>query len=384
MSLIKPFKGNYRVSQTFGNDLVINGVHVYQKFGLLAHNGLDYATPMRTPITASHEGDVIEATFDPDGYGWYPHLENTEEGTIYGHMDELVVKVGYHVKQGDLLGYSGNTGNSTGPHLHFGYYKKPRNRSNGYNGYIDPTPYLQEGDTPMTEAANTLNTYNLDDNNLESKQIVYNTWNDVANKGLYVPKADHERLMLELNSKIEALNKQLSDVKTITNDNFNFLSEVEALGFKNIDELKSVTTPYLTMFQAGFPDLKSIQDKITYYQDQLNSSSKTILQITSDLQYANKVGSDNLLAATELRGELEKLKIEYASYDKNSTVNRIARFIEMVMNVTKFKPADKKVGNLSVEDVAKTVSEIKPEQLQSALTAWDSFKSSMGISINKQ
>jgi len=53
-------------------------------------------------------------------------------------MIERLVKVNDKITAGDILGISGNTGNSTGPHLHFGVFPKPRDRGNGYAGYINP------------------------------------------------------------------------------------------------------------------------------------------------------------------------------------------------------------------------------------------------------
>ena len=142
MALRLPFDGNYQISQTFGNDLVINGVHIYKQWGLLGHNGLDYGIPTGINILAPHKGTIKEAYFDADGYGWYVKIENDVEGSVLGHMLTLLVKIGDVVNEGQVVGISDNTGNSTGPHLHWGYYRFPRDRNNGFNGYIDQTPYL--------------------------------------------------------------------------------------------------------------------------------------------------------------------------------------------------------------------------------------------------
>lgn len=84
------------------------------------HTGTDISAPMGTPVVAAFEGNVITADF-LQGYGITVVLEHEEgtQQTLYAHMSELFVEVGDEVKQGDVIGRVGSTGNSTGPHLHF-------------------------------------------------------------------------------------------------------------------------------------------------------------------------------------------------------------------------------------------------------------------------
>ena len=138
--MIKPFNGNHRLTQGFGENPAS-----YKRFGLLGHNGLDYGTPTGTDILAPHSGRILEASNDPTGYGLYIKIENTTEGSVLAHLRDFVVKVGDNVAEGQLIAHSGNTGNSTGPHLHWGVYKIPRNRQNGYAGYIDQLPLIGGG-----------------------------------------------------------------------------------------------------------------------------------------------------------------------------------------------------------------------------------------------
>ena len=83
------------------------------------HTGIDYSGKMGDPINAADGGTVIFAGTD-GGYGIIVKIshENGYE-TWYGHMSEFTVKKGQTVAKGDLIGKIGNTGNSTGPHLHF-------------------------------------------------------------------------------------------------------------------------------------------------------------------------------------------------------------------------------------------------------------------------
>ena len=137
------FEGSGYITQLFGNKLVINGVDIYGQYGLKGHNGIDYGIPNGRKLYSCINGIVKEAQIDPannytGGYGNYVKVENNECGVVYAHMMSRSVKVGDVVKAGDVLGLSDNTGNSTGPHLHFGVHPIPRNRQNGYNGYINP------------------------------------------------------------------------------------------------------------------------------------------------------------------------------------------------------------------------------------------------------
>ena len=84
------------------------------------HTGLDFACPMGTKIYASGDGVVVFADRNDSGYGIHvniDHLNGYE--TKYAHLSELAVKQGEIVKRGDIIGYAGSTGRSSGPHLHY-------------------------------------------------------------------------------------------------------------------------------------------------------------------------------------------------------------------------------------------------------------------------
>jgi murein DD-endopeptidase MepM/ murein hydrolase activator NlpD len=114
IALLWPIPNRYPVTQVFGAN-----PKAYKKFGLKGHNGIDWGVPTGTPVVASHDGTVIKAEEDNSGYGVHVRLEGTECLTIYGHFSRVTVRKGQQVKAGEIIGYSGNTGNSTGPHLHF-------------------------------------------------------------------------------------------------------------------------------------------------------------------------------------------------------------------------------------------------------------------------
>lgn len=140
-----------RLTQGFGEDFIVNGRYVYRSFGMDGHNGVDFGCPIGTPIYASHDG-ICRIKSDKTGYGKHIKLRCPwgQRETVYAHLSEFTVQNGAHINMGDIIGYSGNTGFSTGPHLHYGlrfiedngsediFTWPVRNHGNGYYGYVDP------------------------------------------------------------------------------------------------------------------------------------------------------------------------------------------------------------------------------------------------------
>lgn len=84
------------------------------------HPGIDIACSVGTPIHATNNGVVVSAGWNSGGYGNWVEMNNGNGiETIYGHMSHVVVHDGETVYKGQLLGYSGDTGFATGPHLHY-------------------------------------------------------------------------------------------------------------------------------------------------------------------------------------------------------------------------------------------------------------------------
>ena len=86
------------------------------------HEGIDISVPEGTPIRAAADGTVIlmQSEYESGGYGNYTCIDHGGGlSTCYAHQSSFATSVGAQVSQGDLIGYSGNTGHSTGPHLHF-------------------------------------------------------------------------------------------------------------------------------------------------------------------------------------------------------------------------------------------------------------------------
>ena len=125
---IEPVSG-YTISSPFGN-------RKSPTAGASSnHKGVDMACPSGTPIYATRAGTVTVASYQAGGAGYYVSINHGDGfASIYMHMTRYVVSKGQSVAQGELIGYVGSTGNSTGPHLHFGV---------SYGGtYVNPMAYL--------------------------------------------------------------------------------------------------------------------------------------------------------------------------------------------------------------------------------------------------
>ncbi len=114
-------------------------IHITQYFGNTpfarsgayngrGHNGLDLGTPLGSPVKAPADG-VVEAVGNTDAYPgclsygkWVLIKHDNGLATMYAHLSQIATKPGTKVKRGDVFAYSGSSGYSTGPHLHFGVY----------------------------------------------------------------------------------------------------------------------------------------------------------------------------------------------------------------------------------------------------------------------
>jgi murein DD-endopeptidase MepM/ murein hydrolase activator NlpD len=133
----------------------LDSVNVVQEFGAnpasyqpKGHDGIDLAAATGTPVHAAADGTVAF-----EGYGqnnsWMTEmagicilLRHSNIHTGYAHLSRTVINDGQHVTKGQLIGYSGSTGEATGPHLHFEVLPLNPDFKNGYNGRIDPHPYV--------------------------------------------------------------------------------------------------------------------------------------------------------------------------------------------------------------------------------------------------
>jgi murein DD-endopeptidase MepM/ murein hydrolase activator NlpD len=105
------------------------------------HAGLDFTAPQGTPIYATADGRVRLAGFSDGGYGNHVIISHGYGyETLYGHMVRIKARAGQHVKRGELIGYVGSTGKSTGPHLHYEVHKNGNKLDPVYFFYNDLGP----------------------------------------------------------------------------------------------------------------------------------------------------------------------------------------------------------------------------------------------------
>lgn len=124
-----------RIASGFGSR--IDPVYKTVKF----HAGLDFAAPQGTPIYATANGVVKSAGNQGTGYGNHVVI-NHGYGyeTLYGHMFKIKVRAGQQVKRGEIIGWVGSTGKSTGPHCHYEVHKNGTPIDPVYFFYNDLTP----------------------------------------------------------------------------------------------------------------------------------------------------------------------------------------------------------------------------------------------------
>ena len=95
------------------------------------HSGIDIAAPIGTPIYAANAGPILYSGWNNWGYGYTVVIGHGAFSTLYGHMSSIAAGCGQSVDAGQVIGYVGSSGNSSGPHLHFEirYLNQPRNPS---------------------------------------------------------------------------------------------------------------------------------------------------------------------------------------------------------------------------------------------------------------
>lgn len=168
------------------------GPRIYSN--MVWHNGIDFRATIGTGVFAIADGIVRAAKVDGAGlfagYGRYVIIEHNGFCSLYAHLDSYNLSPGQQVKAGELIGFSGNTGDSTGPHLHFeirlGTYatfwvKCPSDKTI-YMYCINPLPLLEK----VLERENMTRAKAIDivssQANLEDKTIGYLTdhyrWGD--------------------------------------------------------------------------------------------------------------------------------------------------------------------------------------------------------------
>lgn len=157
MKIYRPCKTNL-ISQTFG----VSGtqpslIPFYNSLGLKAHDGIDFAVQCKDHtvktggqcenvycnVIGTGKLKVVYIQKDIEGGFGVTVMDEMWNKFLWWHEDSFdpLIFLGQEIKLGTLLGVAGNTGKSTGAHIHFAYYRYGENRDNGYRGASDPMPW---------------------------------------------------------------------------------------------------------------------------------------------------------------------------------------------------------------------------------------------------
>jgi murein DD-endopeptidase MepM/ murein hydrolase activator NlpD len=136
MKLHKPWPANYKINKRSPFGWRVHPITRRRKF----HHGIDVALPVGTPLTAPADGEIVHKGNSASGGNTLVIKHAPDLFTVYYHLQKPPeARVGDKVKLGDVIAHSGNTGASTGPHLHFEVRK-----SQNWGDTLDPVPFFQE------------------------------------------------------------------------------------------------------------------------------------------------------------------------------------------------------------------------------------------------
>jgi len=198
-----PFNNSYPITSPFGmrdNPFATGGREL--------HDGVDFGCPANTPILASTPGKITVCTFSTL-FGNYVELtESAEIMTRYCHLNAFNVSLGQNVKAGDIIGWCGTTGRSTGPHLHFGVAQK--------GTFVDPMQFLNSNNN---QAMNNnqkwfeaIDASSLDSITKENNKQALREGNLPYAVGFL--GSERQKNEIELSQKVRDLSFELNEVKS--------------------------------------------------------------------------------------------------------------------------------------------------------------------------
>lgn len=192
------FKGDYPITQYFGAN-----PDYYGQWGLAGHEGLDFGCPNGTELISPFPQSIVVRADDYGNYGKHIVLWDYKQQAAvwYAHCQKLLRNVGDSVMRGTTIALSNNTGNSTGPHLHFSVCRTDENgirlnQDNGYIGMLDPLKVVDwqlEDSQPPT-----------DPDELQSCLTAHKKLMDVVR--------EREEQISELNNKIVKKDKKIKEL----------------------------------------------------------------------------------------------------------------------------------------------------------------------------
>lgn len=213
------------VTQEFGSTAID-----YSQFGLKGHHGIDLNASVGTPVYAPESGTILQSAngvTDPKSGRFAAGETIVMQGTYEHwlmHLSQRLVSAGQKVTEGQLIGYSGNTGFTTGPHLHAGTRPLNPDMNNGYRGFINPRGVYQVS-TPSAGG----NMFQTDQEVQEAYLLLRGNPGSAAERAGWIgqskqrffqvakPEADATRTALaNAQKQVSALNTQVSTLTTKT------------------------------------------------------------------------------------------------------------------------------------------------------------------------
>ena len=261
----------------YGTDCISSGYGTRTLNGVTAtHRGLDIAAPEGTPIYAADAGTVIISEFSDSAGNWVVIDHGNGIYSEYMHMSVRQCSIGDTVKAGQQIGLVGSTGDSTGPHLHFGIVVS----DSGYTiaNRVDPTPYILGADMVTVAADSDSETISIDD--------AKKTTEDISKK-----------------------NK--------TSDEFNVLVK-----YLLVDESEVLTEDDITSFwEGGGHSISQIMEYADVYEDD------NYYYVAANKPYLNGVATAKPLDAdfAEMNNEGNELEGKKFDFDLDSCVAKIKK-----------------------------------------------------------
>lgn len=159
------------------------------------HNGVDLKAQLNIPVYAASDGTVMSAKYD-NSYGYYVALDHGKYGTLYAHLSSYNVTEGSSVTAGDIIGYTGRTGDTTGPHLHFeirlgsyeNFWERAHCDRNVFMNTTDPMLFIEDylerqNDFTVDEAINIVQSAaGLEDKTMDYVARHYRFGDDLVKK----------------------------------------------------------------------------------------------------------------------------------------------------------------------------------------------------------
>ena len=247
--------GNFPITQQFGER-----PEYYSKFGLKGHEGQDLGMPNGTPLICPFEEAIIVRTVISN-YGAYgKHIvlwDPVQKVAVwYCHCQKLTRAVGNVVYRGNLVAYSNNTGNSTGPHLHWSVCRTDTNgirlnQNNGYIGMLDCRKVVEWDITNPTKPTKGDNMSDLQKQYDDCRTARDSHWNslkalekefELANKK--IDKLIEANGILENKAETDLAKAKLDNEKLLADEKIAFKGELESIEDQYKDDLLDLEEKY--------------------------------------------------------------------------------------------------------------------------------------------